>query len=70
VPALAPNAVHTITRYQHIAQPGHFRVAFIADASGAVAESNENNNEKFTDFSVKEHNEHNNAIKVSITVGP
>lgn len=54
VPALAPNAVHTITRYEHMAQPGNFRVAFIADASGAVAESNENNNEKFTDFRVKD----------------
>ena len=54
VPALAPNAVHTITRYQHMAQPGNFRVAFIADANGAVAESNENNNEKFTDFRVKD----------------
>jgi len=54
VPALAPNAVHTITRYQHMAQPGNFRVAFIADANGAVAESNEKNNEKFTDFRVKD----------------
>jgi subtilase family serine protease len=70
VPALAPNAVHTITRYQHMAQLGNCRVAFIADANGDMAESNENNNEKSTDFSVKEHNEHNNAIKMSITVGP
>jgi subtilase family serine protease len=54
VPALAPNAVHTITRYQHMAQPGNFRVAFIVDVNGAVAESNENNNEKFTDFRVKD----------------
>jgi subtilase family serine protease len=54
VPVLAPNAVHTITRYQSMTQPGRFRVTFIADANGNLAESNENNNAKYKDFTVKD----------------
>jgi len=54
VPALAPNAVHTITRWQHMATPGHFRVTFIADANGAVDETKENNNSHHKDFKVKD----------------
>lgn len=54
VPALAPNAIHTITRHQMMTTPGHFRVTFIADANGNVAESNENNNSKYKNFTVKD----------------
>lgn len=35
-------------------RPGRFRVTFIADANGNVAESNENNNSKYIDFTVKD----------------
>ena len=54
VPVLAPNAVHTITRYQVMSTAGNFRAAFIADANGSVAESKENNNSTFKDFRVKD----------------
>ncbi len=54
VPVLVPNAVHTITRYQLMSTAGNFRVTFIADANGSVAESKENNNSQFKDFRVKD----------------
>jgi subtilase family serine protease len=54
VPVLAPNAMHTITRYQLMSTAGNFRVTFIADANGSVAESKENNNSQFKDFRVKD----------------
>jgi subtilase family serine protease len=54
VHVLAPNASQAITRYVLMNQPGKFQVMFIADASGSVAESNENNNSKYTEFTVKD----------------
>jgi len=54
VPVLAPNAVHTITRYQLMSTAGNFRATFIADANGTVAETKENNNSQFKDFRVKD----------------
>jgi len=54
VPVLAPNAAYTLTRYQLMSTAGNFRVTFIADANGSVAESKENNNSQFKDFRVKD----------------
>lgn len=54
VPALAPNAVHTITRWQHMGTPGNYRVTVLADAKGVVNETKENNNSQYKDFTVKD----------------
>ena len=54
VQALSPNASKQIARQLTINRPGRFRVTFIADASGAVTESNENNNSKYMDFVVED----------------
>lgn len=54
VQVLSPNASKQITRQLTINRPGRFRVTFIADASGGVTESNENNNSKYMDFVVED----------------
>lgn len=54
VHALAPNASREIKRQTVINRPGNFVVAFIADASKGVAESNETNNTKYLNFKVVE----------------
>lgn len=54
VHALAPNASREIKRQTVINHPGKFVVAFIADASKGVTESNENNNTKYLNFKVEE----------------
>ena len=54
VHVLAPNASKQIARQVTINRPGRFRVTFIADASGGVTESNENNNSKYLDFMVED----------------
>lgn len=51
---LAPNASKEIKRQIVLSRTGKFVVAFIADASKGVTESNENNNVKYLNFSVNE----------------
>jgi len=51
---LAPNASWEIKRQIVLGHAGKFVVAFIADASKGVAESNENNNIKYMNFMVTE----------------
>ena len=52
IPVLAPNAVHTVNRHQIMSTAGRFRVTFIADVNGSVAETNEINNSGFKDFQI------------------
>ena len=53
-PAITPQSSNAIVRLKRIERPGRYRVTFIADASDAVAESNENNNKKYLEFTVRE----------------
>lgn len=53
IPALNPGAVHTIQRIQQLNVAQNYRVTVYADYPKAVKESNENNNEKYKDFTVK-----------------
>jgi|GEM_PF-2165394 len=53
-PAITPQSSNAIVRLKRIERPGRYRVTFIADASNAVAESNENNNDKYLEFTVRE----------------
>jgi len=52
IPVLAPNAVHTVNQNQIMTAAGRFRVTFIADVNGTVAEIKEDNNSAFKDFTV------------------
>lgn len=51
---LAPNASTQIIRQMTINSAGRFRVTFIADPSGSVAEMNENNNSQYLEFTVED----------------
>jgi subtilase family serine protease len=54
IQVLAPNASAQIIRQMTINTAGRFRVTFIADKNGTVAEMNENNNSKYLEFTVED----------------
>ncbi len=67
VPGLAKNATHTSTRSISLGVAQNYRTTAIIDTDNVVDETNENNNEKFIDFSVTEKPD---LIVESITMNP
>lgn len=53
VPALAPNAIHTVSHQFALTNPAEYTVTATVDASHGVAESDETNNTKTDSFTVK-----------------
>jgi subtilase family serine protease len=54
IQVLAPNSSAQIIRQMTINKPGRYRVTFIADIGGSVAEMNENNNSQYLEFTVED----------------